>query len=232
MGSRFILVRHGETDFNAECRFLGSIDKPLSDKGLKQISYLQQHMQQTHFDRIYTSPFIRARQTAQAMQAGRNIEIIDDSGLREICCGEWEGLNGQQVEMRWPGMLKLWNEQPDKLKMPGGDTFHEVSERVSEAFWRLVKKERGRTIGIASHMICIELLLMKLSGAELAEIWNQKQLDNTSVSVIDIDDNDSIHIISWGDNSHLPPELRCSVPPVAGRHKPAASAAKCVTDRR
>ncbi len=232
MGSRFILVRHGETDFNAECRFLGSIDKPLSDRGCKQIAFLRQKMQHIHMDCIYTSPFIRARQTAQAMQAGRGIEIADDDGLREICCGEWEGLTGTQVETRWPGMLRLWNEQPEKLTMPGGDTFGQVSDRIYEAFRRLAAKEHGRTIGIASHMICIELLLMRLTGVSLGEIWNQKQLDNTSVSVIDIDEHDSIHIISWGDNSHLPPELRCSVPPVAGRHKPAAPAANVQTGRR
>ncbi|MGI5854365.1 MAG: histidine phosphatase family protein [Bacillota bacterium] len=231
MSSRVILVRHGETDFNAECRFLGSIDRPLSERGLEQVSFLQQRMKHTHFDRIYTSPYTRARQTALAMQAGRNIEIIDDDGLREICCGEWEGLNGEQVETRWPGMLKLWNEQPDKIKIPSGDTLHEVSERINEAFWRLVRKERGKVIGIASHMICIELLLMRQVGAKVGDIWKQKQLDNTSVSVIDVDDNDNTHIISWGDNSHLPPELRCSVPPVAGRHTPAVSTAKVQMDK-
>lgn len=226
MASRLILVRHGETDFNAECRFLGSIDKPLSARGEEQIAFLRRRMAEVPMDRIYTSPFTRARQTAQAMRAGRGIDICDDDGLREICCGEWEGLNGQQVEERWPGMLSVWNGQPEALRMPGGDTFAEVSERIGEAFRRLAGRHRGETVGIASHMICIELLLMRLTDAPLNDIWRQKQLDNTSVSVIDIDDNGNTHIISWGDNSHLPPELRCSVPPVAGRHEPAASAVR------
>ena len=56
---------------------------------------------------MYTSPYDRARQTAQGMIAGRNIEVCEDEGFREICCGEWEGLTGEEVESCWPGLLRL-----------------------------------------------------------------------------------------------------------------------------
>ena len=66
-------------------------------------------------------------------------------------------------------------------------------------------------------MICIELLLMKLTGESISTIWEQKPIDNTAVSIIDVYEDGRFDIIEWGDNSHLPIDLWCSVPPVAGR---------------
>jgi broad specificity phosphatase PhoE len=214
---RMVLVRHGETDFNSQSKFIGSIDVPLNSKGLAQVSFLSRRMEAIPFDLIITSPYKRARQTAEGLRCGRNIEIREDAGFREICCGEWEGLTTTEVEKRWPDLLHLWNFAPDKLVIPGGDSLQKVSETIYAAFWRTARASFGKTVGVASHMISIVLLLMRLSGEEIAKIWEQTPIDNTSVSIVDVFPSGQCEILAWGDNSHLPPELRVGASMVAGR---------------
>ncbi|MDO4572918.1 MAG: histidine phosphatase family protein, partial [Clostridia bacterium] len=214
--TRLYIVRHGETDSNDKHRFIGKTDMPLNERGMQQAACLDEPMRAVNLDRIYSSPYLRTMMTAEHVRAGRDIEIIADKALCEIDCGEWEGLNREEIEARWPGMISIWQFEPEKLQMPGGESFQEVQERAVNAIVRIVHENRGRDIGITSHMLTIQLIMCRLLGIPIHEVWNMQRLENTSVTSIDIWGNGEFEIIRWGEDSHLPDALKNPYVKIAG----------------
>ena len=71
MKTKVIMVRHGETEWNVQCRFLGSVDLPLSEKGRRQAGYAREALMKEKIDIIYSRPMKRAYETAEIIRAER-----------------------------------------------------------------------------------------------------------------------------------------------------------------
>ncbi|MEG1774727.1 MAG: histidine phosphatase family protein [Oscillospiraceae bacterium] len=213
---RIYIVRHGETEYNVLHRFIGSTDKPLNERGCRQANCLRAPMSKLHLDAIYASPMMRTMMTACQIRGDRDMEIISVPGLREIDCGEWEGLSREEIQSRWPGMIDLWQYRPDELRMPQGETFEQVQQRGVEAFVALVKQNFGRDIAVASHMLTIQLLMARLLNVPIHNVWQMCRLENTSITSMDIWENGEFEITKWGECGHLPQELRNDNVKVAG----------------
>lgn len=218
MKTKVILIRHGETEWNVLCKFLGTVDLPLNEKGRRQAGYAKEALKDEPIDVAYSSPMKRAYETGKIIMEGRNASIITDDGLREIDCGKWEGMNGKEVEERFPVQLYLWGNCPEECKIEGGDTFQEVSDRIVETFWQIVNKNRGKTILITSHMICLTLLMIHFMGKRINDIWNVKSICNAAVNCIEVSDNNQVEITVWSDDSFIPEEDRIGSALVAGRN--------------
>ena len=210
------IVRHGETDNNYTHRFIGSTDHPLNARGCAQAACLREPFSKLHLDAIYSSPRKRAYMTSEQIRGDRDMEIICDDGLAEIHCGQWEGLNREEIEAKWPGMIDLWQFHPEALEMPDGETFKQVQDRAIEAMIRIVKKERGNCVAIGCHMLTIQLIMAKLLNVPISEVWNMVRIENTSISTMKIHDNGDVEIVRWGDDSHLPEELKTGYVRIAG----------------
>jgi broad specificity phosphatase PhoE len=94
--TEFILVRHGETDWNADGRLQGHTDRPLSDFGRTQARRLAEELAGEEFDAIYASDLARARETAEIVAAQLQQAVILDPDLREKNWGTWEGLTSTE----------------------------------------------------------------------------------------------------------------------------------------
>ena len=88
-----LLVRHGETDWNAEGRLHGHTDRPLSDYGRKQAQQLAGELDDEELEAIYSSDLARARETAAIVGERLDLPVVLDPDLREKDWGTWEGLN-------------------------------------------------------------------------------------------------------------------------------------------
>ena len=216
--TKVIMVRHGETEWNVLCRFLGSKDLPLNEKGRRQDGYAKAALENEKLDVVYSSPMRRAYETAEIICSDRNIKIQTDDGLREIACGAWEGLNGHEVEEKFPGQIELWGNRPAELRIEGGDTFAEVQERMLDAFWRIVHANRGKTILITAHMICLSLLMIYFDGKEINDMWNVPPLGNAALNILEVDEDDQVEIVAWSDDSFVPEEDKKGSALVAGRN--------------
>src|SRR6476661_9887592 len=89
-----LLVRHGETDWNADGRLQGHTDRPLSDFGRRQARQLAEELAEEKLDAIYASDLSRARETAEIVGVRLGLGVVIDPGLREKDWGTWEGLTG------------------------------------------------------------------------------------------------------------------------------------------
>jgi probable phosphoglycerate mutase len=87
-----LLVRHGETDWNADGRLQGQTDRPLSDFGRRQAQQLADELAEEKLEAIYSSDLSRARETAEIVGERLGLPVVLDPGLREKDWGTWEGL--------------------------------------------------------------------------------------------------------------------------------------------
>ncbi len=218
------LVRHGETDNNVRHRFIGKTDMPLNERGQNQARCLREPMSRVRIEKIYSSPYLRAWMTAEQIKGDREMEITPEKALSEIDCGLWEGLNRTEVQARWPGMIDIWQYEPEKLQFPDGETFQQVQDRAVEAFICIVRENPGRSIVITTHMLTIQLIIAKLLAIPIHDVWNMWRLENTSITSLDIWDDGKFEILKWGEDSHLPPELRNNYVKIAGFVQPSFSA--------
>lgn len=222
--TRVFLVRHGETDNNVMHRFMGTTDMALNERGQRQAQCLGETMVGIPVEAIYSSPLLRTMMTARQIQGDRDIDIITDKRLAEIDCGLWEGLNRDEIEVRWPGMIDLWQHEPDKLQFPKGETFQQVQDRSMESFVSIVQENAGKTVVISTHMLPLQLIVAKLSEIPIREVWNMRRIENTSVTSLEIAPDGTFEFLLWGDASHLPHELRNEYVRVAGFVQPNAKA--------
>lgn len=137
-GVRLLVVRHGESTWNAAGRWQGQADPPLSPKGEDQALSAAEALAINRFDRVFSSDLTRARRTAQIMAARLKLaEVLLDPGLREIDVGEWSGLTRPEIELRWPGAREEWSE--GRLKAaPGGESVEALTARVNSALQRII----------------------------------------------------------------------------------------------
>ena len=122
-----LLIRHGETPGNAERRYIGRTDEPLSEKGL---SDAKRAAKDPELRRVFVSPYIRARETASILFP--NAEQIVLPGLRETDFGIFEGKTADEMaeDPDYRAWVDSWCEGP----IPGGESRADVAERAAEAF--------------------------------------------------------------------------------------------------
>src|SRR5262245_52639516 len=119
---RLIVVRHGATLHNAEARFTGQANAPLSEYGLTQARALAERLRTMEFSTVVSSDLVRATQTAQEIVAAHpSASLSLDPDLREIALGAWEGLTYADVRDRQPEALADWERDPIHGAPPGGE---------------------------------------------------------------------------------------------------------------
>lgn len=180
---RVLLARHGETPWNAEGRYQGQIDIPLSPTGEGQARALGARLADVRIDRAIASPLTRARTTAEfALGDARKAQLGTDAGLLEIAHGEWEGLLASEIRERDPERLRDWREAPETVQMPGagGESLQQVLDRAWPAFERATAGlGDGDTLLIVAHDAVNRVLLCRILGIPLNRLWTFRQAPAT-----------------------------------------------------
>ena len=189
-GPRFLLVRHGETDWNRAGKFQGQIDVPLNDNGRNQASLAAEFLKTIEIDFAFTSPMSRPKETAQIILQDRSgLTLNENADLREIGHGLWEGKFEAEIKAEYPGELERWQSQPESVQMPEGENLQDVWTRATAAWQRLLTQvgNQPQTGIVVAHDATNKVLLCSLLGLGLADIWKIKQ-GNGAVTVIDYPD--------------------------------------------
>lgn len=173
-----LLVRHGQTAWNAQRRFLGRADIPLDETGLRQAADMGSILGQGR--PLYSSPALRARQTAAALGEP---ELVD--GLSELDQGDLEGLDGPTAFARYAAFFAEWERDPANARVPGGETLDECWRRSEAAIRGLLDRHRGEDLVVVSHQMVIATLLANACGAGL-EHWREYRVGNTSVTALTV----------------------------------------------
>lgn len=162
--SRLVLIRHGETDWNVEGRYQGQADPPLNEKGLAQSRQLAAELRGVGIEVLYTSPLLRARQTAEILAEDLGIPLHTEPRLMEINQGEWQTRLRAEIESLYPDLFGRWETEPWEVTPPRGEHLSQVQKRVDDAVDEILARHPGEKVGLVAHRIPIALIKVRHQG--------------------------------------------------------------------
>jgi probable phosphoglycerate mutase len=205
--ANIVLIRHGETAWNAERRLQGHIDIALNAEGQRQAAALGAALAGEHVDAIVASDLRRALQTAQAVAAGRNLPVRQDPALRERCYGGFEGLLYADIERRFPADFARWQARDSDALMPAGvrtaESFRQFYTRSVNAILGWAAAHPGQSIALVAHGGVLECAYRAAAGIPL-ETPRSFAVLNASINRFSVD-NGKLKLVSWGEVAHLAP---------------------------
>ena len=152
MPSAILLLRHGQSTWNAEGRWQGQSDPPLSALGREQAEEAAGKLADLGVSTVVTSDLDRARTTGRILADALGLgPPSEDADLREYDVGDWEGLTRPEIEAGWPDQLAAWKEGR-LLATPGGETRSAFLQRIMAALCRLATDDNlGTTAVVVTH---------------------------------------------------------------------------------
>lgn len=201
MPTKFILIRHGITDWNLVRRYQGQTDIPLNEQGREQARGLATMLENTPIAAIYSSDLARAYQTAKIIAEGRSIPVHKTRELRETHFGNWEGLTIEEIREKFPEDVERLKKDPIHGLRPGGESRGIMFERVKKAVLEIAKKHPNQTVAIVAHEGSISAATCALTGEEFHEHRQKYRLDNTSYNILE-QENGKWHLRHQGKKSN------------------------------
>ena len=181
---KLILIRHPETDWNKQKRYMGSADIPLNNKGKKQARIIAGYFKNKDISVIYSSKLKRTLETAELIAKPHNLKVKEDRRLNEINFGEWEGMTFEQIKKKHPGLAREYLLKPQNIKIPGGESFKEFKNRVSASLEEILAHEEGN-VAIVAHGGVNRVIICELLKIPFSRLWQIKQ-DNGAINKIEI----------------------------------------------
>lgn len=169
--TQLTLVRHGQTDWNLARRYQGQKDIPLNNEGIKQAQLLAVQLAQESFNVIYSSDLQRALQTAQILHQERDIPLLTDIRLREICFGEWEGEVFSEMFAKYPDRFALSRGDPRIVMAPGGESVAQVAARTASFADEICTLYPSGRVLIVTHGMALATLVCQANGVPLTEAF-------------------------------------------------------------
>lgn len=206
---RLLLVRHGETAWNASRRYQGQEDVRLNDAGREQAAAAARRLGSADLQVIYTSDLRRAAETARVIAQPHGLEVHEDARLRELNFGVWQGLTYQQIADQDPRRLARWNADRVNRTPPEGESLAQMAARLREFLDEVRAQHPDDTVTVVSHGGTIRVILCLLLDHPLGAYW-QFEVDNTAIAEIEWRSLGPV-VVRWNDAHHLTESNRLSV---------------------
>lgn len=203
--TRFWLIRHGETQWNADRRLQGWLDIPLSAVGVQQARQLGSYLRSPSFgakiDLVVASDLTRAYDTARDAAGHFGLPIERHAGLRERCYGVYEGQDWALLNGKHEGGLPVNFRDPDQA-IEQGETLRVFSSRIAQAFEGLAQDHIGKNVMVFSHGGVIDIAWRIANKLPLDAVRPDPIL-NASINQFAIDADRGWHMHEWGQTEHL-----------------------------
>lgn len=181
---RLILLRHGETDYNAARRMQGQLDTDLTATGVEQARAAAEELRGSGVSKIVSSDLTRARRTAEIVAGALGLEVTEDARLRETHLGAWQGLTHAEVDATDGGIRTYWRNNPGWAP-PEGESRLEVARRARPVVDELMQTYRGwgdSAVLLVAHGGTIAALTASLLGLAQDQYPLLKGLGNANAA--------------------------------------------------
>lgn len=163
--TQIILVRHAETEWNAEGRYQGQLDSPLTETGLQQVQALAERLRHEPIQQIYSSDLARCQTTANCIAQARGGQTVNlDVRLREKHAGLFQGLTWAESEQQHPEAYQAFREKRADYVVPGGESRQQVLERTMASLDEYVEKHANQQLLIVTHGAVLSTLMRHILG--------------------------------------------------------------------
>lgn len=190
---RLYLMRHGETDWNKKHLWQGRTDIPLNESGRHVARLTAEGLKDVPFDLAFCSPLCRAKETAEIILNGRNIELIEDERIIEMGFGPYEAKDMHNLDER----MQIFFRHPEQYDVPeGAESFEAVLEREQSFLGELCGNPdyRDKTILIATHGAALSGMVCLIKQNPISQFWSKKVHKNCGMTIVDVID-DKIEIV-------------------------------------
>lgn len=199
-----VLIRHGETAWNAERRLQGHLDVELNETGLRQAEALAQALQGERFDALYCSDLSRARMTAAPLAALQGLTPVADPAWRERCYGAFEGHRYDEIATLFPEAYAAMRERAKDYRYPQGantaETLLEFAARSVGALTRVLQSG-ARRIAVVTHGGVLDCINHHVRGIDLSQP-RDFEIPNVGINRLAWDGK-ALKIVQWADVDHV-----------------------------
>lgn len=166
------IMRHGKTDWNAEYRLQGRTDIPLNDEGRQMAKDAAIEYKDIHLDICYCSPLLRAQETAKLVLENRNIPIITDNRLIEMCFGKYEGQKDIFNHPEW-SMYNFFKAPEKYIPEDNAESIEQLYSRTGDFLREVIKKDlsEGKDILIVGHGAMNNSIISQIQNIPVKDFW-------------------------------------------------------------
>ncbi|UCH50125.1 MAG: histidine phosphatase family protein [Betaproteobacteria bacterium] len=196
------LIRHGETDWNAEQRIQGHLDIPLNAAGLAQAEAIGERFRDIDIDLLVSSDLRRAMQTVAPISRTRELAVLGDARLRERNLGVLQGKTREEAQRSVPDAFEAFRSRAEDAALPGGESLTEFAGRVIDVLTALARRYQGKRIVAVTHGGVLDIAYRHATGMPLAAP-RKFPIHNASLNTFRADVS-GLELVSWSDVGHLP----------------------------
>jgi probable phosphoglycerate mutase len=201
--TNLLLIRHGETAWNAEHRIQGRLDVPLSTTGVWQTGRLAQRLADEAIDAVISSDLARAWMTGAPLADARGLTMVPEPRLRERAFGIFEGKTLDEIAAGHPDELVAWRSRDVDWRIPGGESGAEFIDRVLVALHEIADAYAGRTVAVVTHGGVLDVVYRNAR----ALAWDAPRdhlMLNASINRLQARTGPlRLQIVDWADIAHL-----------------------------
>jgi broad specificity phosphatase PhoE len=200
-----VIIRHGQSQGNAEGRFGGHTDTPLSPRGRRQAEATARALVPEKFDAIYSSDLPRAIETATPLARLTGAPLENTEALRERSVGVMEGLTFEEAAEQHPEQYQALLRRDFEHVLLGGESYRQTLDRASRKLDEVIEQHKGGRIALFAHTGTICILILHLMGAldapELKPVWIATA--NCGIARFELRDDGFVRVLVINDTRHL-----------------------------
>ena len=202
LATRVLVLRHGETAWNADLRIQGQLDLPLNERGRWQAGRLAAALADEGVEVVCSSDLQRARDTAQPLAERAGLPVLHHPGLRERAFGRFEGRTFKEIEADWPDDAQRWRRRdPDFAPPQGGESLAAFYARCVAASEEIVSRHAGRVVALVAHGGVLDCLYRAATRQDL-QAPRSWQLGNATINRL-LHTPEGFTLVGWNDARHL-----------------------------
>jgi probable phosphoglycerate mutase len=169
--TRFLIIRHAESEWNASDRWQGHGNPPLSTRGREQAQSLAGQLAGEAIGALYSSDLVRAVETATIIGAGWGLQPRLNRNLRELEIGEWTGLTRSEIEMQAAELLARFEAEDPDVRPGGGESRREIRIRIRREMARIADDHASERVAIVTHLGALRALFPGTEPANTDWRW-------------------------------------------------------------
>jgi 2,3-bisphosphoglycerate-dependent phosphoglycerate mutase len=199
--TRIILVRHGETDWNATGRIQGHNDTPLNVAGRQQARRAAQRLACEPVRALYSSDLARACETATIIGQPLGLTVVTSPRLRERQYGAWEGLTAAEIQARYPEQYAEWRARSTDFAPPQGETRIQLLTRALAELQTIARRHVREVVVVVTHGGLCYVLINHILGSVDGD-RREFTFGNASIHTLEVTE-DRWSVISMNETAHL-----------------------------
>jgi probable phosphoglycerate mutase len=175
---KLLLIRPGTTEYDQQGRIQGTLDVPLCEDGRRQVDSMVQQLREQPITAVFTGPSDAAVRTAESIGEALDVKVKELDALRNLDHGLWQGMLVADVKTKQPRVYRQWQEQPETVCPPQGETIPDAEERLLTAVTKLTKKYKAEgLVAIVLPEPAASVLKHALQRDELGDLWKCRNGD-------------------------------------------------------